>query len=199
MYTIFQSHLDLAHQYWKKVLQPGDIAIDATCGNGIDTQFIAEHILTPDTGKLYIFDIQEQAIEQTKKALKERLPQETHHQLKFIHGCHSQFPEEIHLASVKLIVYNLGYLPKGDKSLTTMTETTLKSLHLALDLVQEGGLISITCYPGHPEGKIEEETLTNYVSTLPPWKWSCLHHRWLNRNQSPSLLLLQKRMSKSKI
>lgn len=196
-YPLFQSHLDLAHHYWQLLLSPGDIAIDATCGNGHDTLKLAQLILQPEAGKLYACDIQAPAIETTRHYLLSHLSPQQFNRTEFILGCHSQFPPSIQSGVVKLVVYNLGYLPGSIKEFTTLVATTLKSIEQAQELLMPGGAISITCYPGHPEGAAEEEALLAYVSQLSPMEWSCCHHRWLNRRQSPSLLLLQKAKAKS--
>ncbi len=180
-FPLFKSHLDLAHHYWKQLVQPGDVVVDATCGNGQDTLFLAS--LQP--GCLYALDIQEDALANTKALLGAVT------QVVFHRGCHSQFPEEIRPQTVKLFVYNLGYLPGGDKTLTTLSETTLLSLKRALDLVMPGGAISVTCYPGHPEGALEESKILEWVQGLDRRVWSCCHHRWCNRAKAPSLLLIQ--------
>lgn len=62
--------------------------------------------------------------------------------------------------------YNLGYLPKGDKSITTTRSSTLKSIESALQIVRVGGLISILCYVGHPEGEQETMSVQQFVSAL---------------------------------
>lgn len=189
-FPIFNSHLDLAHSLWKNLIKPGHQIIDATCGNGNDTLFLAS--LVTDHSLLYALDIQQTAIETTKNLL---LTHPKVNQIRFINQCHSSFPGEIPSASVQLIVYNLGYLPKGDKKITTKKESTLESLKKAEILIQPGGAISITCYPGHEEGKHEEEAILQWCSQLPPTEWSCCFHRWLNRKDSPSLLLIQKGVS----
>lgn len=191
-FPLFQTPLDLAHAYWKKHLKPGDTAIDATCGNGYDTLFLAKSILSSDHGgQVIAIDSQEEAINNTKLHIKAELPPQLHDKVHFYHQCHSSFPH-VAPASVALIVYNLGYLPKGNKSITTMCNTTLQSLNNAMLLIAPGGLISITCYPGHDEGKIEEEALLKFTADLSPQQWSCCHHRWTNRREAPSLILLQK-------
>lgn len=190
MYPLFRSHLDLAHSYWKRLVQPGDLLIDATCGNGHDTLALAR--LNPK--QLYAFDIQSQALASAQKRLQEEpaLPS-----IQFIQGCHSQFPPQIAPASVKLIVYNLGYLPGSDKATTTQSSTTLESVANALELIMPGGAISITCYPGHEEGAREESALLAFAEQLDKQLWSCCHHRWINRKQAPSLLLLQKALTET--
>jgi len=188
---LFNQHLDLSKQYFKRLLTYGDIAIDATCGNGHDTLFIASSILTKDSGTVYTFDIQQDALESAKKLCSQNLiiPMDRIH---FLNQCHSEFPEVILENSVKLIVYNLGYLPGGNKAITTEANTTLKSIERSLELISSKGAISITCYSGHPAGKIEEDRILEFVSKLNPKKWCCCHHRFINREKAPSLLILQK-------
>lgn len=193
-YPLFHSHIDLAHKHWKSLIEHGDTVIDATCGNGHDTLVLAKLALTSNAGQLFALDLQQEAINATNEMLLSKLSREIYERIYFIQGCHSRFPDNVAPNSVKLIAYNLGYLPGGDKSKTTQTETTLESIQQAQKLILDGGLISITCYPGHEEGKREEEQILNFSTKLDPKKWSCCHHRWSNRSNAPSLLLIQKRM-----
>lgn len=193
MPPLFQKHLDLSKQYFEKLLQRGDLVIDATCGNGHDTYFLASKFLTEDEGTLYALDIQTQALESAKRKITENFSEKIVQRIHFLKRCHSTFPEEIIENSVKLIVYNLGYLPHGDKTITTFSSTTLTSIENALKLISEAGAISITCYPGHPAGEIEEKNLLNFASQLDPYKFIVCHHRFINRDKAPSLLILQKR------
>lgn len=191
-FSLFQSHLDLAHDYWKNIIQVGDTVIDATCGHGKDTLKLCQLALSTNIGKVYAFDIQEQAIHSTHHYLTSHLMMEFNSRIVIEQRCHSIFPNDILPESVKLIVYNLGYLPGGNKTKTTKRSTTIQSLSQAQNLLQPGGVISITCYPGHIEGEKEQEMLLKYASSLFPRGWSCCHHMWLNRKQAPSLLLIQK-------
>lgn len=196
-FNLFQSHLDLAHAYWKKSLKSGDTVIDATCGNGYDTLELA-HLLfnqEAETKKeciLIAIDRQKKAIDATRERLKSAFSEEVMHHICLLEQCHSSFPTDITNGSVALIVYNLGYLPGGNKELTTMHSTTLQSLKNALSLIKPGGCISMTCYPGHEEGKQEELMIKEFASHLNPREWSCCYHSWLNRRQAPSLLIIQK-------
>lgn len=53
----------------------------------------------------------------------------------------------------RLVTFNLGYLPGGDKNLITKVDTTLQALQAASNVLQPGGLISIVAYVGHPGGR----------------------------------------------
>ena len=191
-FFLFQSHIDLAHSYWEQLVEPGDTVIDATCGNGHDTLILSTLALKEGLGTVYAFDIQEMAIKNSHELLSKNLKTEDFAQVKFIQESHADFPSIIQPNSVKLIVYNLGYLPGGDKHKTTLSEVTAQSIQKAMELVMPGGLISITCYPGHPEGALEEAYLLKLEAALDPKSWSCCHHRWINRKHAPSLLLMQK-------
>jgi predicted methyltransferase len=192
-FPLFQSHLDLAHDYWSQLVCVGDHVIDATCGNGHDTLKLCQLAIANGRGKVYAFDIQSQAIEATRHLLKTHLQEEEMGSVDIRQGCHSTFPLDILPESIKLIVYNLGYLPGGNKQYTTRQENTLHSLRHAQQLLLPGGVISMTCYPGHSEGASEQAALLAEAAQLSPKEWSCCHHVWLNRREAPSLLLIQKK------
>jgi len=172
-------HLELAKMLWRGHLSPGDLAIDATCGQGRDTLYLCQLGAT-----VLGLDTQEEAIEKTKALLAQHAKQAT-----LLCASHATFPSLP--APPRLIVYNLGYLPGGNKKFTTQTETTLQSVSAALELVSPDGAVSITCYPGHPEGEQEERALLELVSTLPSQRWLVSHHRCLNRRRAPSILWIR--------
>ena len=190
-FPLFQSHLDLAHTYWSEILKPGDVVVDATSGNGHDALFLAKCALTTSSGMLFAFDVQEEALVQTRQRIESEAP-ELISRLRFCHQSHEIFPDELKSQQIKLFVYNLGYLPGANKEKTTKVESTLTSVRAACELVVPGGVVSITCYPGHPEGAEEEAALLEFASTLNKEVWCVCHHRWINRSKAPSLLLLQK-------
>jgi hypothetical protein len=182
----------LAHAYWSKLVQQGDLVIDATCGNGKDALALARYALESPLGRLWALDLQAEAIASAQILLKDSLPPEQFARISFLQCNHSVFPENIKEGSVKLIAYNLGYLPGGNKTLTTTAASTLLSLGLAVKLACPGGAISVTCYPGHPEGLAEEAAILQWCRGLSPKLWSVCSHRWENRKKAPSLLLLQR-------
>lgn len=173
-------------------MQPGDYVVDATCGNGRDSLVLAHLALTSTEGLLFGLDIQESAIAATQARLHTALDAKTFARVHLYQQSHSHFPEIIAPETVQLIVYNLGYLPGGDKTRTTRVDTTLASLKSAMGLLQHGGCISLTAYPGHTEGAKEREVLLDFLSTLDPTLWSCCDHRWVNRKSSPTLFLIQR-------
>ena len=186
--------MDVAHQYWERLLTIGDVVIDATCGNGHDTLALAKLVLGEGKGHVLALDLQKQAVENTRERLKENLPSELFSRVNVQVCCHSELPDQSKLPNVKCVIYNLGYLPGGDKALTTQTSTSLESIRLALDLVCKGGAVSIMCYPGHPEGEVEAQQILDFVRELSSREWNVCQHEWVNRPKSPSLLFLQKQI-----
>lgn len=175
----FSPHIQTAHSYWKGHLQATDTAVDMTCGNGHDTLYLCE--LLPH-GSVIGFDIQRQAIEKTRELTKDCS------NVRLIHGSHTGVDQ---VSSPRLVVYNLGYLPGGDKSVVTRVESTLESLEKALKILAPDGAISITCYPGHEEGEREEREILKFLQTLPSHRWTVCYHRWINRLKSPTLLWIK--------
>ncbi len=176
-------HLDAAHTLWQNLLQENDTVIDATAGNGHDTLVLSRLI---KTGTLYAIDIQSDALKKTKERIEQENP--GYEQVIYIHGSHATFPE-IQPHSVRLIVYNLGYLPGGDKSLTTQTSSTLTSLQNALTLLMPGGALSLMLYPGHEEGEREASAVLTFANNLTGYEVT--HHPHPSNPKSPSLLWIK--------
>ena len=181
-------HLTLAKSYWRAHLKPGDIAIDATCGNGHDTLFLSQLILSDPSSAVFSFDIQPEAIQNAEQLLRRHLSPDHFRRVLLHRRSHLELNTVPLPFSPRLIVYNLGYLPGGNKALTTKMASTLDSVKLSLALLADDGAISITCYPGHQEGEKEEQALLQFAESLASQSWEVCHHRWLNRPRSPSLL-----------
>ncbi len=192
-FPLFQSHIDLAHRYWKEILKPNDHAIDATCGNGKDSLVLAQYLFSHSLESSLIgIDIQSEAIERTRTLLASHLNQQANQRIFLYNQSHSTFPAYAYQVPIRLIVYNFGYLPKGDKSITTLATSSIDSFQAGLSLLMPGGAISATCYPGHSQGKEEQSDLLSYAETLDPSQWSVTWHTWPNRKLAPTLLLVQK-------
>ncbi len=179
------SHLEIAHLIWEKHLKKNSMVVDATCGNGHDSYFLA-NILT--SGHLYCIDVQQNAIENTKKKL------EMYRNISFIQDCHSNLEKHIN-HGIDLIVYNLGYLPGSDKTIKTLKDTTITSLKKSLSLLNPNGLITITSYPGHFEGKEEKKAIYKELESIDNSEFSvyCYHSFFEN---APSIFFVSKKIKK---
>jgi len=183
-----------AHGVWRRVLRPGDIVIDATCGNGHDTLALARMVCTDEgLGYVYAFDVQEDALANSAYLLDKHLDPLLRKQVKLLQLCHSQIEKIVSDKPIRLVTFNLGYLPGGDKNLITNVDTTLQALQAASNVLQPGGLISIVAYVGHPGGREEFEAVMKYGAGLPTDAWVCSHHEWINRSLGPRLILFLKK------
>lgn len=187
---IFSSHLRLAHNYWGAYGKKGGICVDATCGNGLDSLYIAQTLLTPTSGRLFCIDIQASAIQATQEIIGKSTAQAILDRISY--HCHSHTQFEFLPKHVDIFVYNLGYLPRSDKSCTTKAETTLISVKQATERLSSNGIISIMSYPGHPAGKKELDCLLEFFSLLSKNYIVC-RHQWSNRYRFPELFLITKK------
>lgn len=168
----------------------GDITIDATVGNGNDTIFLSQ--IVKETGVVFGFDIQQQAIENTRKILNENNIKNV--QLFQIGHEHLQeyIPIKYH-GKIASAVFNLGYLPKGNKNITTKGTTTISAIKQLLDILKINGLIVLVVYPGHEEGRLEKEELLEYLSTLDQKVTQVLTYQFINQvNDAPFLIAIEK-------
>lgn len=189
-FTLFDSPLELAFNFWKKLLCSDDLVIDATCGNGYDSLKILP--LIPN-GFLYSLDIQQQACQNTLNKLKTQFSN-----FEIFCQSHETFPEKIKPYSTKLIIYNLGYLPKGNKEITTNKNSTIQSLNNSLNLLAPSGAISVMCYVGHNQGFEEEKEVVKWASELDKTDYLVTYHTLVNRLNAPRLCLIQKQQTSQK-
>jgi predicted methyltransferase len=151
-----------AHDVVRAVVRPGDVAIDATVGNGHDTRFLAD--LVGPAGTVFGFDVQPAALTATADRLASRpnvaLVEADHARMREL------IPAEFH-GRVAAVMFNLGYLPGGDHGITTTAVTTLPALATALELLKPGGVLTVVAYRGHPGGRGEAVAVKESLAGLP--------------------------------
>ena len=177
-----------SHTLLKEVLQPGQTAVDATMGNGFDTELLAS--LVGPTGQVFAFDIQEQALQVTKKRLAEK---ELLAQVQLIHQGHETLAEVVS-GPVHAAIFNLGYLPKGDKAIITLPDTTKTALEALLTRLAPKGRIILVCYYGHAGDEAELKEVHSFCQQLPQEKFNVLSYQFINqRNQPPILFCIERK------
>lgn len=173
---------ELAHNILKQYFKPGDFAIDATAGNGHDSCFLARQVGVE--GRVFAFDIQQQALDSTTDTLRTQALTE---RVTLIHRGHEHLlatlPPEYH-GKIQTVMFNLGYLPGGDKNRKTTSATTLAALEQAAALLSPGGVITVLAYRGHPGGLEEAHVAEQKLGELARDG----HH--LSSIQSPGPVLL---------
>ena len=177
--------LDFAKEILLERLQPDGVFVDFTMGNGHDTLYFARYLTQ---GKVYAFDVQQQALDNTRRRLEEaggfsnvELILDSHHHL-------DRYVKE----PIDAGVFNLGYLPGSDKSVTTQWPTTLEALEKALSLLKVGGVIVVVIYPGHAEGQREAQLLEDYCAQLDKHVYNTYKYALLNKHNPPYLVVAEK-------
>ncbi|WP_302013949.1 class I SAM-dependent methyltransferase [uncultured Akkermansia sp.] len=173
--SLLSRPLTCAHDWIRNVVLPGDTVVDATAGNGHDTVFLTR--LAGPAGQVHAFDVQEEAIRVTRERLEEAglLTPSVH-----LHFASHDRLAELVSGPVKAVVFNLGYLPGGDKKTVTRTDCTLVALEQAAALIAPNGLLSVMCYPGHEGGDVEAEAVEAFLSRLPHHSWRTGKYQLLN-------------------
>ncbi len=178
---------ELHKRFLLEHLGEGDIAVDFTMGNGNDTLFLSKTV--GESGRVYAFDIQEEAINSTRDRLIREGAPENYTLILASHHRVCEFVRE----PIKAGIFNLGYLPGvNNKSLTTKRETTLPALKSAIELLMPGGALIVAIYPGHEEGRLEGEQIREYLKTLSKYRICPSEFRILNSPTSPYFFLIEK-------
>lgn len=185
---MLQNALNQAKSYIKEIVLSGDHVVDATAGNGHDTLFLAR--LVGENGKVTAFDIQAAAIESTRERLER---EQAIHQVTLYHGSHADISSVVTLP-IRAAMFNLGYLPGADHSITTTSDSTWTAVLGTLDLLLPGGRTVIVLYHGHESGKRERESVLQQVADLPQEQFQVLHTAFLNQqNSPPELVVIEKK------
>ena len=184
--------LPYTKQLLESVIETGDCVVDMTAGNGHDTQFLAECV-GPE-GRVLAFDVQAQAIEESTRRLDEAGMLE---RVDLYHESHIHVGARLsdERRPVRAGVFNLGYLPGSDKSITTTGEETLEALDALLPVLAPGGLVVLVVYHGHLEGKRERDAVLDYVTALDQQGYAVLQYRFLNQqNHPPFIIAIEKKV-----
>ncbi|WZY00736.1 class I SAM-dependent methyltransferase [Bacillus sp. FSL W7-1360] len=189
--TTLLGPIPFAHTLLTQTVKQGDTVIDATAGNGHDTLFLAK--IVGDTGHVIGTDIQPAAIARTTERLKTAgvndrvsLYCQGHETLEEI----SAFRNSV----IAGAIFNLGYLPRGDKSITTTGSATVHALHTILSQLKQHGLVVLVIYSGHETGKKERDTVLNNVTALSQTDFHVLQYAFINQqNDPPFVIAIEKR------
>lgn len=179
--------VQLAHFFLRERLKPGDRAVDATCGNGHDTLLLAR--LVGVEGRVWAFDIQEDALTATEERLADAGCRD---RVALVHGGHERLSEVV-TEPVRAVVFNLGFLPGAPRETVSTPETTLAALEQAAALLLPGGIIAVAVYTGHPGGAEEGGAVEAWAGALSPGRFNVWCCRQGNRSgAAPYLLVIER-------
>ena len=172
--------LSMVHEFLKQHVRPGAFCVDATAGKGRDTALLCR--LAGDTGRVLAFDIQEEAVAQTKALLAaEGLVAEV------ILDSHANMEQYAQAGTVDCVVFNFGRLPGGDPAVFTRAESSVAAIGAGLRLLKPGGVMAIALYYGKENAYEEKDAVLEHVKTLDDRRYSVLVCHWANRKNDPPL------------
>lgn len=173
----------------KPYVEKASVLVDGTAGNGWDTLYLAKH--SSKDAQIFSFDIQPNALENTKKLVEKEL-WEGLENVVCICSNHRNFQEYIK-EPIDVAMMNLGYLPNGDKSLTTQADDSLETITQLMARLRLRGVISVTCYPGHPEGKKEYEVISDFLADISSKEFQIMRiEKWNHIVESPIAFLIER-------
>lgn len=174
--------LKISSDIINKHVKVGHTVLDCTVGNGCDTLLLAKQV--GQQGKVYGFDIQKRALDIT---LQKLTCENLNNRVQLIEDGHENIDLYIK-EQLDFIIYNLGYLPKGDKSIKTNSSTTLISLEKSLSLLNENGIIIIICYLGHDGGPEEKDGVENLLANLDQQIFNVIKYEFINQINYPPVV-----------
>lgn len=174
--------VEYAHHFIAEHVTAGDICVDATAGNGKDTQFLCE--LVGDTGRVIAMDIQPMAVEHTKALLQEKQMAD---RAEVLLDSHVNMERYVEAGTASCVVFNLGYLPGGDHKLATKGETSIVAMEAALRILKKKGLLSVTIYSGGDSGFEEKEAVLKWLKSLDSRKYLVITSEYYNRPNHPPM------------
>ena len=178
--------LELQKSFILRHLGAGDTAVDFTMGNGNDTAFLSQTV--GEEGRVFAFDIQEEALTSTEAHLKALGAPENYTLICASHHLVKDYVKE----PIKAGMFNLGYLPRsGKKNVTTMRVTTMPAVEAALDLLADDGILLIAIYPGHEEGDLEGKMICDYLAGVSRHKVCATKVNILNSPTSPYFIVIE--------
>ncbi|MFW6295493.1 MAG: tRNA (mnm(5)s(2)U34)-methyltransferase [Halanaerobium sp.] len=180
----FLNAVEFSHFLIEKYADKNGVLIDATAGNGKDTKFLAE--FAGDSCRILAFDIQAEAAAGTKALLKSSGLED---KVEVYNDSHTELDKYISENEISAVIYNLGYLPGGNKEITTEAETTIKALEKNLAFLKKYGIIILVIYTGHPGGIEEKEAVFKFAEGLDHKKYNVMHYEFINQVKNPPEVL----------
>lgn len=172
-------------------IKTGSVVVDATVGNGNDILYLLK--LIGREGIAYGFDIQDIAIKNTQEKIKIDNNGVVPDNCILINDGH-QFLDKYVNTQVNFIVFNLGYLPKGDHNIITTPANTIIAIEKSMKILKKSGCICIATYLSHKGGMDEYDAVTDFLKQVKQEEFNISKIEFINqRNNPPVLFLIEKR------
>lgn len=170
------------HRIIGEHIREGSTCIDATMGNGNDTEYLCR--LAGPKGRVLAFDIQKEALAHTKARLEKNLNYCNYELILDSHSCMEKYMQP---DTVDCIVFNLGYLPGGNHAVATEPKTTVEALGQGIRLLKKNGILSICIYSGGDSGFEEKNEVLAWLGALDFRRYLVLTTEYYNRPNNPPI------------
>lgn len=190
-----ESIVPFAARLIAEAVRPGDVALDGTLGNGRDAIHLAR--LVGPSGRVHAFEVQPRAVREADAALRASglrdrvtIHEAGHERLDGL------LPPTLRFRAA---MFNLGYLPGGDRAIVTRAETTIPALAGAFARLEGGGLLTVVVYPGHAGGASERDAVVAWAASLAPTRAKALRYEFLDpRGGAPLLLAIESKPARGR-
>lgn len=201
---------EFAMMILQQYISEGDTVLDATMGNGLDTLTLAGLVgIHKGMGQVHGFDIQQDAMEATAALLEkngydcyivkdqhrsiENIVPHTDGKIYLYLDSHANIDQYIN-SRLSAAIFNLGYLPGGDKCITTQSASTLAAVRKASLMLKQDGIIVLVLYPGHQKGREEKTDLLEFMHQLPSSAYHAEMIETVNQNAAcPCIALITRK------
>lgn len=174
-----KSIVEQSHDFLLPCLHQGAICIDATLGHGKDAAFFLSHKVK----KVYGFEIQETVLAKTIEVLAKS----NFYGILAGHEMMKKYISE----PIDAIIFNFGYCPGEDQTITTLPPTSLAAVKQALQLLKIKGRMVLVMYP-HEQGQNEAKLIEGYLQQLDHHLFYIEKSYQLNQHNSPYLLKIER-------
>lgn len=164
-----------AQAFVSGALTPGALAVDATVGRGGDALFLAERV--GESGAVVGLDLQRRALAEAARRLAAAGLAERVQLRRTGHAHLGRALPASWRGRVAVVMFNLGYLPGGEKTRVTRPATTWAALDAAQAVLAPGGRLSVLAYRGHPGGVEEARTVVEWAHRQAPDRFTWEVHR----------------------
>ena len=183
------------HEIIKATASREGFYIDATMGKGNDTLLLCQ--LAGTCGRVLAFDIQEEALAHTGERLKkagyleagwslEKNP-EMNTRIQLLKAGHEHMDRYVGEGTADVICFNFGYLPGGDHTVATKSQTSVTAIEKGLKILKHGGLMSLCIYSGGDTGFEEKEAILDYLKSVSQHEYTVIVSEYYNRENDPPM------------
>ena len=181
------SAVQLCHEFLTAHLAPGGFYLDATCGNGHDTEFLCR--LAGPSGRVLGLDIQPAAVQATNARLAAAGLDGIG---RAILQDHARLGEVAAPGTADCVLFNFGWLPGADHGVHSTAAGSIPALEAALTALKPRGVLAAVLYSGQVIGDGEKQAALDFFRALPLTRYTvlvCEFANWASTAPLPCFVL----------